>query len=162
MSILKDDNIRFQQEISFNEDFLFVLDFLGKAKKICIHNEILVHYWIEEVKDSLSSKKTLEEIILSGQMLSRSMYTLKMNKVTKKKVNYELCHHILIAVHSMIKGSSPKEKRKMLKKVTEETFFKEGLKNMQIDQWKKKIKMKLLKLKWFGIYLLIAERGVNK
>lgn len=162
MSLLKENNIRFQQKISFNEDFLFVLDFLRSAKKVCVHNEILVHYWIEEVKNSLSTKKTLEEIILSGKMLSKSIHALKMKKMTEKKVNYELCNHILIAIHSIIKESSQEDKRKILKKVTEEAFFKERLKNIQINQWKKKIKIGLLKLKWFRIYLLIAERGVNK
>jgi len=162
LSIIRENNIQFQEGISFNEDFLFVMDFLGKAKKICVHNKILLHYWIEEVKESLSSQRKLEDIMQSGQMLSKSINTLKMKKETKKKMNYELCNHLLIPINSIIRECSKEDKVKILKEVREEAFFIELLKNIQISQVKKKIKIGFLKLKWYRIYLLIAERGVNK
>ena len=157
LTIIKDNNIRFNENISLSEDFAFVLEYLCRAHKICLLDSINIHYCIDKGRKSLSSSYEYENVVLANKIICDNIDKMNIDENVLKSINYQMFDLILNYITSIQNSKkSYNDKIKLLKKIRNESFFEKIINNIYTIDIKKKVKVKLIKNKLYHIYMIFV------
>lgn len=123
-SIIKSNNIKFDEEISIGEDLLFNIEYFINSKKIYILNKKLYHYEISN-NNSLTrkyKKDKYEQLMYVNNRIEKITHSLESTKI-KEAISYiklkSICSCILELFHENCSVST-KEKVDFIKRVRKE------------------------------------------
>lgn len=123
-SIIKNNNIKFDEEVSIGEDLLFNIEYFTSSKKIYILNKELYHYEVSNNK-SLSRKykeDKYEQLMYVNDRIKKITNSLESTKI-KRAILYvklkSICSCILELFHENCKYSTQK-KVNFIKKIRKE------------------------------------------
>lgn len=155
-SIIIDNNIRFNKELSIGEDFIFNLEYLSKSEKVVMSDNYLYHYLINDTSTLKRYKSNCWD--LYRKLMVNLEYFLKntmneenyLNRLNRLKIKY-----LLICVRNELSPLNKKknsEKIKYIKHMCNDNIVKLILKDYSHYTIGKKNKLLLFLLK-YNIYL---------
>lgn len=123
-SIIKNNNIKFDEEISIGEDLLFNIEYFTSSKKIYILNKELYHYEVSNNKSLTRKYKEdkYEQLMYVNDRIKKITNSLESTKI-KRAILYvklkSICSCILELFHENCKYSTQK-KVNFIKKIRKE------------------------------------------
>ena len=123
-SIIKNNNIKFDEEISIGEDLLFNIEYFTSSKKIYILNKELYHYEVSNNKSLTKKYKEdkYEQLMYVNDRIKKITNSLESTKI-KRAILYvklkSICSCILELFHENCKYSTQK-KVNFIKKIRKE------------------------------------------
>lgn len=108
-SIIKENNIEFEKEMSILEDFKFVLDVLENSQKVCILSYPYYKYYHDILSSSLKRRPNIDYTknfqILDKKIRAFSEKLLFDKDVDLKKINGLMIRYYLIAIEKLFSSS---------------------------------------------------------
>lgn len=106
-SLIKENNIRFDENISLREDELFAFQYCKSIKSLCIRNKANYHYYIYENSLTRKFRDPLEFIRISKKLMEESSY-LKADGIKEYEESYFLSNLysalLRLYVHGKLNG----------------------------------------------------------
>lgn len=102
INFLKHNNLKFNEKLSYGEDFEFIIKCFQKANKIAIGNKIIYNYYEGNPNSAMSkyTKKMIEDCIKSQDNIRESL--LKVNDKLFKACKYSNWHTCCDCLNTMV------------------------------------------------------------
>lgn len=168
-TIIKDNQIVFEKEMSILEDFKFVLDVLEKSKKVCVLDGAWYHYY-HDLNASQLKRRPAIDYIRNFQILDKRLrefsQKFEMDKGSEReKINGMILRYYIIAIEKRFTSNDRlKEKYIKMKEIITLNEFQTALKNAAVSGKRLIIVVHLLKKKSFIIlfWLFLANGYLGK
>lgn len=154
-------DLRFDKNIVYEEDKIFILNFLDKSKKIAVVEDYLYYYYTTG-----NIKKRYYDNLFDNR---KEVYLLEekyLESESKELALYEKCRIYLNCV--MIVLSYEDSYNEKLRKLHSDKFYKEARSIKCIIAYMKKVSFKgkimaiIVKLRWFALFKTILKRLEKK
>ena len=148
-------DLRFNENLSINEDVLFSLKALSASEKVVVIPQVFYDYKIQNA-NSLSLRfhpempKALEAI--EEQLISNQ------NKVLRKGIVHWLMNYLFVHFKSICMFVPKKEAINQIRSIEKGVVFQKYGTVSFADTPKRKLSVVLLRMHWFGIYYQIMKQ----
>lgn len=95
LDIIKNNNIRFREDIHINENIVFILDFAHYARKYVYDNEILYNF-VQHKNSALNEKFNLKKVSVLSSYVRLLEYKLELDVLNKIKYKYLFEGHVFL------------------------------------------------------------------
>lgn len=159
-SIIKENGIVFEKDMSILEDFKFVLDVLEKSQTVCALTTPFYHYYHDLQLSHLKRRPNID-YIKNFQILDRRFRDFakefELNKGTvSKKIDGMILRYYIIAIEKLYSSdASFRYKYTEMKQIVTLVEFEFALENASVTGLRLKLVYFLLKYKWFTIIFLL-------
>ncbi len=160
---LIDNNIKFQENLSIQEDTVLFLQAINKVNTIIFFNEYLYHYF--QNGESVTKKYDDNKLTKNEATIKviNKLFEKNKNKKLKKAIQLLYWELLLSAILTQIYNekniSKYKDKKNLLKKVLKKQAYKNAMKlnTIKFLNFKQKIIFLLLKLKCYYIVYILTK-----
>lgn len=143
LSIIKENNIRFKEDISLGEDTVFDCEYLKYVEKILVTEDILYRY---HINSDISLTKQNDEIQMWLYLKETYVYLLELLKENnlleeyKEQVSYIILTNMAIAIDSLNSVGDKNKYEKQLQEITSGEVVKYAINNGKLSMTEKIIK----------------------
>lgn len=148
-------DLRFDENLSLNEDVLFSLTALSRAKSVVVIPDVLYDYRIQNGQSlSLKFHPELPEALeaLENQLVKNQSLPLRLG-ISRWLSNYMYVYMKNICINSELKGRT----RQLLGNCVKSRFFRKYMTFSNADTMNRKIGSLLLRLKMPGMYIFLMQ-----
>ena len=160
--IIKKNNIRFNDKLTYAEDFLFNITYLQFASKIATTSEVLYNYVLfnNNSLTNINYDKSTFENFLQSRLLVYKQYEevlFRIQPTLSKEIVYQLLVEFVLnsANYACLKNDKKKAKE-LIKAMMTDEFISSRIKNVKMGSRKENFKLKLLKKSHLNIYYLLS------
>lgn len=153
-------DLRFDKNIVYEEDKIFVLNCIGKSKRISVVEECLYHYYT-----SGNIKRRYYDNLFDNRKNVYFQEEKYLKRESEELALFEKCKIYLNCV--MITLISENDYKEKLRKLHSDNFYKEARSIKCIIAYMKEVSFKgklmalIVKLKWFALFKAILKRLKN-
>lgn len=159
-SIVKENDIVFEKDMSILEDFKFVLDVLEKSQKVCALTTPYYHYY-HNLQFSHLKRRPNIDYINNFQILDRRLRDFAkkfdLDKGTiATKIDGMILRYYIIAIEKLYSSdASFRYKYSEMKQIASLVEFESALENASVTGLRLKLVYFLLKFRWFTILFIL-------
>ena len=160
--IIKKNNIRFNNKLTYAEDFLFNVTYLEFATKIVTSSEVLYNYVLfnNNSLTNINYDKSTFESFLESRIFVHKKYEdilLKIHPDLNKNIVYQLLVEFVLnsANYACLKNDKNQAK-KHIKAMLNDEFISSRIKSVKMNSRKENFKLKLLKKSHVNMYYLLS------
>ncbi len=143
LSIIKENNIRFKENISLGEDTVFDCEYYKYVEKIFVTEDILYRYYINGDFSLTKQSDEIQKWLYLKEMYSYYLDLLKENSLLeeyREQVSYIILTNMAIAIDSLNNVSDKNKYEKELQKITSGDVVEYAINNGKLSVTEKIIK----------------------